>query len=316
MALVARFPAREEFANAIGNRAVSPALTSALASGKEAGVFTAVSPVDHMEKVTAFRRVAGGAFLLIVATASEDFLAPWRAGLLQTGVATVAFVLLTALAGWLLLRAWTRESESRFRGLVDEAPIAVAVARTGSLRYVNRAFVRSFGLPDAEAAVGRPFLESVAPEDAARTAERFDRRVRGLPVEPTTEVALRRPDGSSFRAAITDAGVELADGPAVIAFIQDVTERRRYEAERERLIGDLQKALADVKTLRGLLPICAHCKKIRDDQGYWNRIETFIRARSEAEFTHGICPDCAREFYPDDEEEAAKAADGGGKPAP
>jgi hypothetical protein len=61
----------------------------------------------------------------------------------------------------------------------------------------------------------------------------------------------------------------------------------------------LQGALAQVKTLSGLLPICAHCKRIRDDQGYWNQIELYIRRHSNANFTHGICPECAKEHYPE-----------------
>jgi YesN/AraC family two-component response regulator len=72
---------------------------------------------------------------------------------------------------------------------------------------------------------------------------------------------------------------------------------KRYLAEREKLIGELQDALAKVKLLSGLLPICASCKKIRDDQGYWKQIEVYIQSHSEAEFTHGICPDCAERIY-------------------
>ena len=67
----------------------------------------------------------------------------------------------------------------------------------------------------------------------------------------------------------------------------------------ERLIIDLQKALSEVKKLSGFLPICASCKKIRDDQGYWNQIEEYISDHSEAQFSHGICPDCARKLYPE-----------------
>lgn len=65
------------------------------------------------------------------------------------------------------------------------------------------------------------------------------------------------------------------------------------------LVRQLQDALANIKTLRGLLPICASCKKIRDDHGYWNQLETYIGAHSDAEFTHGLCPECARKLYPD-----------------
>lgn len=69
--------------------------------------------------------------------------------------------------------------------------------------------------------------------------------------------------------------------------------------ERQRLINELQQALSEVKTLSGLLPICANCKKIRDDKGYWNQIESYLHKHSEAKFSHGMCPDCLKQLYPD-----------------
>jgi PAS domain S-box-containing protein len=74
---------------------------------------------------------------------------------------------------------------------------------------------------------------------------------------------------------------------------RDISERKRADAERERLIAELRHALADVKTLSGLLPICGSCKKIRDDRGYWQRIEQFLADHSKAQFSHGLCPGCA-----------------------
>ncbi len=79
----------------------------------------------------------------------------------------------------------------------------------------------------------------------------------------------------------------------------EIGERKRVENEREKLIHELQEALAEVKTLSGLLPICSSCKKIRDDKGYWNQIESYISEHSEAEFSHGICPECAKKLYPE-----------------
>ncbi len=73
----------------------------------------------------------------------------------------------------------------------------------------------------------------------------------------------------------------------------------RYAIERGRLIAELQDALGKVRTLSGLLPICACCKKIRDDKGYWNQIESYIQKHSDAEFSHGICPDCFKALYPE-----------------
>jgi hypothetical protein len=81
--------------------------------------------------------------------------------------------------------------------------------------------------------------------------------------------------------------------------IRDITERAAAEAERERLIKELQEALGRVKSLSGLLPICASCRKIRDEAGAWHNLEAYIRNHTEADFSHGICPDCRRILYPD-----------------
>ena len=81
----------------------------------------------------------------------------------------------------------------------------------------------------------------------------------------------------------------------IVIFLLD--GRQRAEREREKLIEELQEALASVKTLRGLLPICSSCKKVRDDRGYWNQIESYVHAHSEAAFSHSICPDCEKKLY-------------------
>jgi len=76
--------------------------------------------------------------------------------------------------------------------------------------------------------------------------------------------------------------------------IENVLARRKAERDREELIVQLQQALSQVKTLRGILPICGRCKKIRNDGGYWSEVELFVKEHSEAEFSHGFCPDCLR----------------------
>jgi PAS domain S-box-containing protein len=84
-----------------------------------------------------------------------------------------------------------------------------------------------------------------------------------------------------------------------LIILRDITAQKQLEAEREDLIDTLQSALSRVKTLTGLLPICASCKKIRDDQGYWHQVETYISKHTEADFSHGICPSCAQKLYPE-----------------
>ena len=86
---------------------------------------------------------------------------------------------------------------------------------------------------------------------------------------------------------------------AKVNIARDISERKRFEEGIKKLVNELQEALANVKTLSGFLPICASCKKIRDDTGYWNQIEQYIKDHSEAEFSHGLCPECARELYPE-----------------
>lgn len=82
---------------------------------------------------------------------------------------------------------------------------------------------------------------------------------------------------------------------------KEIADRKQAEQEKENLIGELTSALEEIKTLRGILPICSKCKNIRDDKGYWTRIETYISNHSEADFSHSICPDCLKELYGDED---------------
>lgn len=81
--------------------------------------------------------------------------------------------------------------------------------------------------------------------------------------------------------------------------LSEMENRRKAEQKNENLIRELQKALADVKVLSGMLPICAYCKNIRNDKGYWQAIETYIHEHSAAVFSHGICSECMKKHYPD-----------------
>ena len=112
---------------------------------------------------------------------------------------------------------------------------------------------------------------------------------------------LQKKDGTIMHCLITTVARRDLQG-TVVGFqgtIRDITEHKKAEEDRERLIEQLQQALAEIKQLSGFLPICASCKKIRDDKGYWQQIEAYISDHSEALFSHSICPDCARKLYPD-----------------
>ena len=108
---------------------------------------------------------------------------------------------------------------------------------------------------------------------------------------------------------MTCARWRLGQTAARVLVLHDVTQRQHLEDEQRRLIAELQAALAQVKTLTGLLPICAGCKKIKDESDTWQPMERYIRARTGAEFSHGMCPECATLWYPQ------FAPPGGGPPS-
>jgi PAS domain S-box-containing protein len=106
-------------------------------------------------------------------------------------------------------------------------------------------------------------------------------------------------DGSVRKMDFTITMIPWGLHSAFFATFRDASARIRVEQEREDLIEELQSALEKIRTLRGLLPICAHCKKVRDDEGYWKQVEVYITEHSLAEFSHGICPDCLKTYYSD-----------------
>jgi hypothetical protein len=79
----------------------------------------------------------------------------------------------------------------------------------------------------------------------------------------------------------------------------NITENKRAQIERDKVTEELKKALYEIKTLRGILPLCSYCKKIRDDKGYWEKVDVYLHKHSQADISHSICPECAKEHYPD-----------------
>jgi PAS domain S-box-containing protein len=170
-------------------------------------------------------------------------------------------------------------------------------------RYVlnNRAHLRSIGAEHQEEVLGKTSLSFNPPELARQYTEDETRIVRtGQAMLEKEEPALHKDTGEQRWHLTSKIPLKDPRGRVIgiVGISRDITERKQIEAEREQLINELQGALADVKTLSGLVPICANCKKIRDDKGYWTQIEAYIQERTPAHFSHGICPDCAKILYP------------------
>jgi PAS domain S-box-containing protein len=121
---------------------------------------------------------------------------------------------------------------------------------------------------------------------------------RGKGFVSTEEVFVRR-DGTVFPiAAVSSPIFENGKVVASVTAFRDISQQKELEQERDQLIRSYQDALENVKTLKGLIPICSSCKKIRNDSGYWSQIEAYISEHSDVEFSHGICPECAEKLYP------------------
>lgn len=190
------------------------------------------------------------------------------------------------------------EIEEKFRIIADSAPIAVMLLQDDCWIYVNKAAETITGYPSREL-LGMNFWDIVHHDYKALVKERGQKHQRGEETTNRYEFKIIRKDGTERWVDLTGASVLIGIDPAGVVSVADITERKRNEEKLEQLVLKLRDALTKVKTLSGMLPICASCKKIRDDKGYWEQIEIYIRDHSEAEFTHGICPDCVKTLYPD-----------------
>lgn len=171
-----------------------------------------------------------------------------------------------------------RETRETFKRALKEMPVIIFAADDdGSLVFFNREFEQVSGYDANDLATDPEMLQYL-----------FQRDKDNLPVEPQ--------DGGEW-------GFRSKDGSEKVVYWSHLSEYPPMPGWTSWKVGiditELKATRARVKVLSGLLPICSSCKKIRDDTGYWNRIEAYIHDHSEADFTHGICPTCARELYPE-----------------
>ncbi len=165
----------------------------------------------------------------------------------------------------------------------------ISVDYQGKIQFINRIAEELVGMDSAQV-VGRQLEEVYAV-----------RQSQDNPVGDfgEKEVILTGKGGGEF--PIEEIRTKLSeiegDESGVVIVFRDITERKQAEAEREKYTHELQDALANIRTLNEMLPICASCKKIRDDNGYWSQVETYISSHSDTVFTSGICPDCEKAMY-------------------
>lgn len=183
-----------------------------------------------------------------------------------------------------------RELEGRFFDLSID--LLCVLDFSGHFKRLNRAWETTLGFSRDELMTKR-FIDFVHPDDRDRTLQQ-NRQVRGGGQARLFENRYLCKDGS-HRWLLWNSTPD-DDRGVIYGVGRDITDRKLIEEERERLVQELQNAIAEVKTLQSIMPICSYCKNIRDDQNYWQSVETYISKHTGSQFSHSICPDCFVRF--------------------
>jgi PAS domain S-box-containing protein len=190
-----------------------------------------------------------------------------------------------------------QESEAKFRNLFQNHSAAKLIIDpdTGNIVEANRSAERFYGWSVKQLKEMRiQDINTLSGEQVKAEMEKARLLERTY-----FEFRHRLSDGSFKEVGVYSAKVDIKGKALLHSIIHDISERKRIEEQKDKLVSDLQKALSEVKTLRGFLPICMYCKQIRDDKGYWSKVESYIHKHSDAKFSHSICPECAKKNYPD-----------------
>lgn len=159
---------------------------------------------------------------------------------------------------------------------------------SGYFKRLNPAWEQTLGFTREEL-MSKPFIEFVHPDDRERTLNQ-NRSVRGGGQARHFENRYLCKDGS-YRWLLWNATPD-SERNVIYSVARDITARKQVEEERDRLLAELQAALAEVRTLQAILPICAYCRNVRDDENYWHSVEAYVATHTNTRFSHGICPSC------------------------
>ena len=326
--IIARYP-ETKFATEVERKNISPQFKELIQSGRQQATYRARYPLDNIERVYTFHRVEKYPLIINAGLAPSQYLATWRKDVIFNLLLLLMFSGGSLVFSRALIVRWKGEKlaqmelsklnenlEQRVQERTDELAKTIDLLKEQAelldlahdailvrdpdavVRYWNSGAETTYGWTKEEALGknSRDLLKTQYP----------------ISLDDIVSCALDTGQWEGELRQITKDGIPIIvasrwgvhksiDGDLLgfLVINRNITERIKMAEERDRLIDDLQKALANVKMLSGLIPICASCKMIRDDKGYWNQIESYVRDHSEAKFSHGICPDCARKLYPD-----------------
>ncbi|GAB4341258.1 MAG: hypothetical protein Kow0089_15460 [Desulfobulbaceae bacterium] len=210
------------------------------------------------------------------------------------------FLLLALLFGLIVSCFYNRKIEARaaLDNILNSVIPVCITDNDHTIVMANKSYYRIFGMPEQGSGPLKCYQHRPGPSCQTEKCP-LEAITRGGRGEYTCE-SVKKEEGRPDRTFIVTASPYF-DGRGrqvgIVESFQEITERKELEEERERLLARLNEALAEVKKLSGFLPICASCKKIRDDRGYWKDVEAYVTEHSEAKFSHSICPECAARHY-------------------
>ncbi|MBI5805373.1 PAS domain S-box protein [candidate division TA06 bacterium] len=212
------------------------------------------------------------------------------------------FVVFGYLAQSMLVKQKQLKTDTELKArLLDEVNDAVvAHDLNGNFIYANAAAGRMGGVKKGSSAnSSRSELRGLMSE--AKNSGVLMEKLKELEQKGslTFEMTGRREDQSELFTEVHASLMNMEGKTIVLSVARDVTQRHQQEQARNSLLKELQTALGKIKTLRGLIPICANCKKIRNDEGFWQQVEEYVSEHTEADFTFGICEDCLGKLYPE-----------------
>jgi PAS domain S-box-containing protein len=195
-----------------------------------------------------------------------------------------------------------RESQGKYQDLYDNAPdmFFSVDAKTAAVLQCNQKTAELLG-HEKEEIIGRPIFDLYTTDSAIYAKTVLFPKFLKTGTIKDEELQIQRKDGSAIDVSLNASAVRDEKGNILQSrsVWRDISRRKAVEKEREELIENLQEALKEIKTLRGILPICSFCKKVRDEKGRWEHLDVYVQKYSEASISHGVCPECIKEHYPD-----------------
>jgi PAS domain S-box-containing protein len=265
--------------------------------------------LEPLTRMSVFHDVPNAPLTVIVARDYSYVIAEWRYTMYSHLLGFLLLFSTIILVSWLAVRRQNAlvqaqrqvaDRESLLRAVIESQPECVKqLAVDGSVLHMNRAGLNMIEADSLDQVLGQSVQQMVTPE----YREAFMGLTQKVFSGESGELIFELQGLKGSRRWLETHATPLRDAEsqiiALLGITRDITERKSIEDALEAERRQLQKALEEVKTLRGIVPICSNCKKIRDDKGFWSQVEKYVSDHTEAEFSHGICPDCTIELYPE-----------------